>query len=110
MGDRTRLGEPADEAYAMAADVPNVIALGANCCDPGEASAVVAAVGGRRPVVFYPNSGESWNAVARAWTGSAAAAESAGGWLRAGVRAPGGCCRVGPDQIAAMKRQLGELS
>ena len=106
VGDRTRLGEPAREAYAIAADVPNVIALGANCCDPGESADVVAAVGGLRPVVFYPNSGESWDATARTWTGAAAASENVCAWLAAGVRALGGCCRVTPDQIAAMRRHL----
>ena len=104
--DRTRLGEPADAAYAIAADVPNVVALGANCCDPRDASAVVRAVAGRRPVVFYPNSGESWDAGARAWTGSAAGTEGVDAWLDAGVRAAGGCCRVSPAQIAAMKKHL----
>ena len=58
VGDRTRRDEPASEGFAIAAEVPNVVALGANCCDPGEAAAVVTAVGGRRPVIFYPNSGE----------------------------------------------------
>ena len=67
VGDRTRLGEPASEAYAIAAEVPEVVALGANCCDPREAAAVVAAVDGRRPVLFYPNSGEAWDAGARRW-------------------------------------------
>ena len=106
VGDRTRLGEPAAEAYAMAADVPCVVALGANCCDPRESADVVAAVAGRRPVVFYPNSGESWDAVARTWTGDAAASESVDAWRSAGVRALGGCCRVTPDQIAAMGARL----
>lgn len=106
VGDRTRLGEPAREAYAIAAEVPNVIALGANCCDPGESADVVAAVGGLRPVVCYPNSGESWDATARTWTGAAAASENVDAWLAAGVRALGGCCRVSPDQIAAMRQHL----
>lgn len=108
VGDRTRLGESADEAYAMAAEVPQVVALGANCCDPGGAADVVKAVAGRRPVVFYPNSGEAWNARSRTWTGAAAASTSVRAWLDAGVRAVGGCCRVTPDQIAAMRLQLDE--
>ncbi|MFT3969439.1 MAG: homocysteine S-methyltransferase [Micropruina sp.] len=106
VGDRTRQGEPASEAFAIAAEVPNVIALGANCCDPGEAAAVVDAVGGRRPVIFYPNSGESWDAAGRHWTGEAAVTDSARAWADAGVRALGGCCRVTPDQIATMAAEL----
>ncbi|MFT4216204.1 MAG: homocysteine S-methyltransferase [Micropruina sp.] len=102
VGDRTRRGEPASEAYAIAAEVPAVIALGANCCDPDDAVAVVGAVGGRRPVIFYPNSGETWDAGARTWTGRAVVGDSARSWADAGVRALGGCCRVTPDQIAGM--------
>lgn len=107
VGDRTRRGEPATEAFAIAAEVPDVIALGANCCDPGEAEAVAQAVDGRRPVIFYPNSGEAWDAAARRWTGDASLIDSTRGWMRAGARAMGGCCRVTPEQIAAMASELG---
>ena len=112
VGDRTRLGEPAAEAYAIAADVPTIVAVGANCCDPNGASGVVEAVAGRRPVVFYPNSGESWDAAARDWVAGAGPtndiATCVTGWLDAGVRAFGGCCWVTPDQIAAMRAQLAD--
>lgn len=110
VGDRTRLGEPASEAYAIAAEVPEVVALGANCCDPREAAAVVAAVDGRRPVLFYPNSGEAWDAGARRWRGTPVVGVGAARtWAAAGVRGLGGCCRVSPDQIAAISGQLDGL-
>lgn len=110
VGDRTRLGEPASEAYAIAAEVPEVVALGANCCDPREAAAVVAAVDGRRPVLFYPNSGEAWDAGARRWRGTPVVGDGAArAWAAAGVRGLGGCCRVSPDQIAAISGQLDGL-
>ncbi len=106
VGDRTRRGEPASEAFAIAAEAPNMVALGANCCDPGESAAVVTAVGGRRPVIFYPNSGESWDAAGRHWTGETAVGDSARAWADVGIRALGGCCRVTPDQIAGMAAEL----
>ena len=34
-GDRTRAGEPWREAWAMAADVAEIVAVGVNCCDAG---------------------------------------------------------------------------
>lgn len=98
LGDRTRQAEPAADAYAIAAGSDAVVALGANCCNPTDAAAVVAAVGGRRPIVFYPNSGETWDAAARAWTGAPALLTT--DWT--GVHGVGGCCRVGPEQIAAL--------
>lgn len=107
VGDRTRQGEPLAQAYAIAADVPNVIALGANCCDPDTAAAVSEAAAGRRPVIFYPNNGESWDAAARGWTGAGGElASRVPAWLAAGVAGLGGCCRVAPDEIAAMRETL----
>ncbi|MFT4135202.1 homocysteine S-methyltransferase [Microbacterium sp.] len=107
---RTRRAEAAAEAFAIAAEAPNVIALGANCCDPAEASAVTAAVGGRRPVVFYPNSGELWDAASRRWSGEPGVTGSTRDWVAAGVRAVGGCCRVTPAHVCAMAAELADAA
>lgn len=101
--DTTRLGEPLTEAFAMARDVREVIAVGVNCCEADAAGALVgtAARLSGKPVVVYPNSGEGWDGAERTWVGerhfSAGAATS---WLSDGARLVGGCCRVGPEQIA----------
>jgi homocysteine S-methyltransferase len=104
-GDRTRAGEPLAEAWAMAADVPEIVAVGVNCCAPGD---VVTALGGADgPLVAYPNSGQGWDAVRRTWTGeSAFDAGAVASWLAAGARLVGGCCRVRPSHIAAIARAL----
>jgi len=100
-GDRTRAGEPLAEAWAMAADVEEILAVGVNCCVPGDVSAALAAATG--PLVAYPNSGQGWDAVRRAWTGESAFDPGAVEvWLDAGARLVGGCCRVGPDDITAV--------
>jgi homocysteine S-methyltransferase len=105
VGDRTRAGEPVAEAFAMAAEVDEVVAVGVNCLDPADTPALVAlahAVSGK-PVVVYPNAGERWDAAARRWTGDPAVVASyVDGWLDAGARLVGGCCRVAPDEIAAI--------
>jgi homocysteine S-methyltransferase len=55
----------------------------------------------------YPNSGEVWNPDSREWSGAASAiASNAGEWVNAGARLIGGCCRVGPDQIARIARAV----
>lgn len=99
---RTRRGEPAADVLAMAAGAREVVAVGVNCTDPaGVPAAVAAARSARVPVVVYPNSGERWDAAARRWTGSPGLPEDAvRGWLDAGARLVGGCCRVGPADIA----------
>ncbi|MFD7934265.1 homocysteine S-methyltransferase [Streptomyces sp. NPDC054950] len=108
-GDRTRAGQPLDEAFALAADTDEVIAVGVNCCAPEDVEAAVttaARVTGK-PVVVYPNSGEVWDAEARAWNGrSTFTAEQVLGWRESGARLIGGCCRVGPQAVASIARTL----
>ncbi len=105
----TRRGEDAGEAFAMAASVDAVLAVGVNCTEPrGVADAVrLAAHRSGKPVVAYPNSGESWDGSARRWTGAPgldlAAVDE---WVDAGARLVGGCCRIGPAHIAAVARRL----
>ncbi|MEU8574156.1 homocysteine S-methyltransferase [Streptomyces asoensis] len=108
-GDRTRAGQPLDEAFALAADADDVIAVGVNCCAPEDVEGAVetaARVTGK-PVVVYPNSGEAWDAEARAWTGrSSFTTEQVLGWRDAGARLIGGCCRVGPTAITSITATL----
>lgn len=101
-GGRTRAGEPADEAFAMAAGVDQIVAVGVNCVDSVEASDLVSTAvdSSTKPAVVYPNSGESWDAVGRTWAGKATfGPEHAAVWVAAGARLVGGCCRVGPAAI-----------
>ncbi|MDR3081659.1 MAG: homocysteine S-methyltransferase [Streptomyces sp.] len=108
-GDRTRAGQPLAEAFALAADVDEVIAVGVNCCAPEDvdgAVATAARVTGK-PVVVYPNSGEAWDTRAHAWDGRATfATAQVTGWRDAGARLIGGCCRVGPETIASIAATL----
>ena len=99
---RTRRGEPAAEVFALAAGVSEVIAVGVNCTDPaGVPAAIAAARPAGVPVVVYPNSGERWDAAARRWTGTPGLPDDAvRTWLDDGARLVGGCCRVGPSDIA----------
>lgn len=106
---RTRRGEDAAEAYAILREVDAVVAVGVNCTDPvGLLPAVqLAARTSGKPVVVYPNSGESWDAVARSWRGEPDFSdEDVAEWVSAGARLVGGCCRVGPEQVAAIARAL----
>ncbi|MCX5561622.1 homocysteine S-methyltransferase [Streptomyces sp. NBC_00038] len=108
-GDRTRAGQPLEEAFALAADADEVIAVGVNCCAPEDVAGAVetaARVTGK-PVVVYPNSGEVWDGRERAWSGrSSFTAEQVTGWETAGARLIGGCCRVGPGAIAGIAESL----
>lgn len=110
----TRAGQPLEEAYAVLAGCPALVAVGANCSAPrevGEALAVAAAVTGL-PGVGYPNRGETWDAEARHWRGDGGFdVATVAGWAAAGSGGPGaafvgGCCQVGPADIADLRAAL----
>lgn len=107
-GGLTRAGQPLEEAFGLVAGLDQVIAVGVNCCDPVDADRAVevASAATAKPVVVYPNSGEKWDAEGRAWTGDRTFEPSRmRDWQRAGARLVGGCCRVGPAEIAALAGQ-----
>ena len=103
-GTRTRAGQSLADAFTVAAGVPEIVAVGVNCCAPDDvlpAIGVAGAIG--KPVIVYPNSGERWDG--RAWIGPRRfSAELAAEWAAAGARIIGGCCRVGPADIADVRR------
>jgi homocysteine S-methyltransferase len=108
-GGRTRAGQPLRDAFAVAASSRSVVAVGVNCCAPADVLPALEAARSvtDRPLVAYPNSGETWDAAGRRWAGrSAYDARLARSWVAAGAGYVGGCCRVGPDDIAALARAV----
>ncbi len=81
-----------------------IIAIGINCTSPTYIPALIRA--GRqatdKPILVYPNLGESYDATKNDWDGHAAV-ESFGAeakeWYHAGARLIGGCCRTSPEDI-----------
>jgi homocysteine S-methyltransferase len=105
-GDRSRAGEPAAEAFSLARSADEIIAVGVNCIEPADAYPLVriASESSGKPVVVYPNSGERWNASTRTWLGPATFhADDVEEWIDAGARLVGGCCRVDPTKIKAVR-------
>jgi homocysteine S-methyltransferase len=109
-GNRTRAGEPAAEAFSLARDVDEIVAVGVNCIDPVDAYSLVrcASESAGKPAVVYPNSGERWDPSARTWIGPATfRSEDVEEWMSGGARLVGGCCRVGPAEIKAIRDLAG---
>lgn len=107
-----RAGQPLREAFAVAASSASVIAVGVNCCAPADVAPAVrlAVEVTGLPAVAYPNRGETWDADRRVWSGlDAFDAAQVVDWVAAGAGFVGGCCRVGPADIAAMASRLARL-
>lgn len=109
-GLHTRAGQPLAEAFAVATSCASLVAVGVNCCRPDDvlpALEVAHAVTGR-PGVAYPNSGQGWDSGTHTWSGGASYDVGlAPGWVAAGAAYVGGCCQVGPSDIAALAEVLG---
>jgi homocysteine S-methyltransferase len=108
-GTTTRAEQPLADAFAVAAGVPEIVAVGVNCCAPDdvEHAIEVARATTGKPVIVYPNSGEAWDGERRTWIGKSRwSAELAPRWVAAGARIVGGCCRVRPNDIASLALTL----
>lgn len=102
---KLRSGESLEQAFAMADDVDEIVAIGVNCSNPKEIDGAIAAARqvSAKAVVVYPNSGEVWDAASRTWSGTAGLpTELIAGWVEAGANLIGGCCRIGTSQLATI--------
>lgn len=97
-------GEEFEECVRQVEVSPHVAAVGVNCTSPEYIPALIheAKKATRKPILVYPNSGETYDAESNDWGGQRAAAsfgEEAREWYRAGARLIGGCCRTSPEDI-----------
>jgi homocysteine S-methyltransferase len=100
-------GQPIEDALRAVTRSPQVVAVGVNCVAPHlvEGLLVRMRTVTELPLVVYPNAGETWDAVAREWKGTADAFDPARDvprWIELGARWIGGCCRTTPETIAAI--------
>lgn len=110
--ERLCSGEAFVDAVRVADACDQVVAVGINCTDARHAAGLLLRARSvtAKPLVAYPNRGERWGAETRRWRadsgvqGDAAFAALARGWIHAGARIVGGCCRVGPSTIREIRR------
>ncbi|MDX1396794.1 MAG: homocysteine S-methyltransferase family protein, partial [Gemmatimonadota bacterium] len=98
-------------AVSVAHAEPHVVAVGINCTAPELITPLIEIAKGStdRPVLVYPNSGETWDARRKVWVGTATPtdwAARAREWRAAGASGIGGCCRVRPADISAIRSAL----
>jgi len=101
-----------EKAAAVFASHPRVAAVGINCTPPQYAPELVERIRAVVPdkvVMAYPNSGEVYDAKANSWSGTVTATDCAAAavtWVEAGAGIVGGCCRMGPEHIRAIRDAL----
>lgn len=79
-----------------------VAAIGVNCTAPQYVADLIHNIRAHteKPVVVYPNTGETYDAVTKTWHGSPTPyRDFVRQWYEAGARLIGGCCRTTPDDI-----------
>lgn len=106
-GAHTSHGEPLADCAAQLDGYAGVTAIGVNCTAPRYIADLVGAIGSAtaKPIVVYPNSGETYRPEDNGWTEAGAGAaytEQAGAWYERGARIIGGCCRTTPNEIRAL--------
>jgi homocysteine S-methyltransferase len=100
------------EAAGLFSDHSRVSAVGVNCTPPEFILALIEEVKAAAPdkaIVVYPNSGETYHADDKSWSGHACDLDSdfnVSAWHAAGAKLIGGCCRTGPQDIARIRSRL----
>jgi len=99
------------DAIADCDEVAEVIAVGINCTAPEFVPSLLEQIRPitSKPLIVYANSGEDYDAELRTWKPvrkTVNLADAAEEWARGGAVGIGGCCRVGPRQIAEIRKRL----
>ena len=101
-------GTPLRDVAAYLDTLPQAAAIGVNCTPPrfipdllAELRAVTS-----KPLIVYPNSGETFDADHRQWVGEADPSEFGSmsrEWRKLGAACIGGCCRTTPAHIRQLR-------
>lgn len=103
-GAHTNHGEPITDCAALLGTHPQVAAIGVNCTAPEFVSDLIrnARAATDKPILAYPNSGETYDATHKRWDGESTCetfTAQARDWYANGARVIGGCCRTTPEHI-----------
>jgi homocysteine S-methyltransferase len=107
---QTCQGDDFGDCVAQVAVCEQVVAVGINCTPPQYIESLVRIAASRtdKPIVVYPNKGETYDAVTKCWLPIGHGIEPfvvyAQRWYAAGARLIGGCCRTRPQDIADIVR------
>ncbi len=103
-GQHTGSGDDIAACARLAGGSSQAVAVGVNCTAPQHVGALIDRLAREtsKAVLVYPNAGQHWDAVARAWTGDSSIGDFgalAADWHRRGAAWIGGCCGTTPAHI-----------
>lgn len=104
-------GTSLSEAVAYFEDHPQVVAIGVNCTAMTNIEKRVKTVAAvtTKPIVVYPNNGDTYDPASKTWRVNPAAptfSELVPKWLAAGASLIGGCCRTTPEDIQQVAKVM----
>ena len=105
-GEHISSGELFRDAVNLVSGKLGAIGVGINCTAPEFVTPLLSSAKSRIPFVVYPNSGRTWNAQIKEWEGEPTSGFSEMQifeWKERGAKLIGGCCSVGPEEIAQMR-------
>jgi homocysteine S-methyltransferase len=110
-GQHIHDGTPLANCIAHVAKHPQVVAVGVNCTAPQFIPSLIHIMRDTtiKPILVYPNSGETYDATSKRWLGESEPAEFgtySREWRKLGAALIGGCCRTGPDHIRQIRDRV----
>ena len=104
-------GEAIESVIQAVAPHEAVVAIGINCTAPQYIDALIQRIASQthKPIIVYPNSGETYDAEHKTWHDHSTHGEfatQAQTWFEHGARLIGGCCRTSPREIKDVAMRL----
>ncbi|XP_060179181.1 homocysteine S-methyltransferase 2-like [Lycium barbarum] len=110
-------GDSMVECASIADSCKQVVGIGINCTPPRYIQGLIQLIRQvtSKPILVYPNSGETYDGEKKEWVASTGVAEEdfvsyVDKWCDAGASLVGGCCRTTPKTIRAISKVLSSRS
>lgn len=116
-GTNVASGDSIAECASIVDSCKQVVGIGINCTSPRYIEGLIQSIRKvtSKPILVYPNSGETYDGVKKEWVASRGVAEEdfvsyVDKWCEAGASLVGGCCRTTPNTIRAISKVLSRRS
>lgn len=109
-------GTSLKDVIALVEDCPQILAVGFNCSQPRLYDELLQELRTltTKPLVTYPNSGETYDGATQTWhhshEGEGSLVDQSLKWIDLGTQIVGGCCRTRPSEIALLAQAVQQTS